>query len=103
MKSLAIMTNFEMVVALRMSGFEGHYCKGEEELRDVFNSALSNPEVGMILISEADFNIISEEVLAAKSKKRGPLIVTIPGREGFKDKNFIMKYVKEAVGIKLDR
>lgn len=103
MKSLAISRNYELLVALRMSGFEGVFCKDLDSLVSEFKEAQKRTDIGMILLSEVDFNVMREDVFEAKKKKRGPLIVTLPGRNGFEEKDFILKYVKEAVGLKLDR
>lgn len=103
MKSIAISRNYELLVALRMSGFEGIFCKDVHSLKMEFKDALKQNQIGIILLSEDDFQEMREEVFEVKKKKRGPLIVTLPGRGGFKEQDFILKYVKEAVGLKLDR
>lgn len=103
MKSIALSRNNELLVALRMSGFDGVFCKDVTALKGAFKDALKQSDIGIILLSEDDFQEMREEVFEAKKKKRGPLVVTLPGRGGFKEQDFIMKYVKEAVGLKLDR
>ncbi|MCD1147792.1 V-type ATP synthase subunit F [Peptoniphilus sp. KCTC 25270] len=103
MRSLVLSCDDELLIALRMSGFEGKFCRDEEELRANFLEGVKNKEIGIILLGEEDFTKLREEILKVKSKPRSPLIVTVPGREGFKEKDFIMKYVREAIGLKLDR
>lgn len=103
MKSLAISRNYELLVAFRMSGFDGVFCKDLHSLKSEFREAIKRSDIGIILLPEDDFNEMREEVFEAKKKKRGPLIVTLPERGGYKEQDFILKYVKEAVGLKLDR
>lgn len=103
MKSLVISCDDELLVALRMSGFEGEFCKDIQTLRKIFDEKVKDKNIGMILLGEEDFLKIRDKVMERKEKYRSPLIVTVPGRDGFQEKDFILKYVKEAVGIKLDR
>lgn len=103
MKSLVISCDDELLVALRMSGFEGVFCQNQETLKQVFNERVQDKNIGMILLGEDDFNIVKDRVIEIKEKPRSPLVVTVPGRNGFQEKDFILKYVKDAIGIKLDR
>lgn len=103
MRSLVISCDDELLVALRMSGFEGVFCQNFIELKDTFNEKVEDKNIGMILLGEEDFNHVKEKVIEVKEKPRSPLIVTVPGRDGFQEKDFILKYVKEAIGLKLDR
>lgn len=103
MKSLVISCDDELLVALRMSGFEGVFCHNSNELRETFVQRVQDRNIGMILLGEDDFNLVKDKVIEYKEKPRSPLIVTVPGRNGFQEKEFILKYVKEAIGIKLDR
>lgn len=103
MRSVAISRNYELLVALRMSGFDGLFCKDLESLKQEFNKYSQDKNTGIILLVESDFQELREEVFKIRKKKRAPLIVTLPSREGYNEKDFILKYIKEAVGLKLDR
>ncbi|MDQ0508520.1 V-type ATP synthase subunit F [Aedoeadaptatus ivorii] len=102
MRSRVISRDNEMLVALRMSGFKGVYCSDAQELNAAFDAALLDKEIGMIILNEKDFRELEEKVLAVKEKKRSPFICTLPGRRGYSEKDFILKYVREAIGIKLE-
>ncbi|MDY3118099.1 MAG: V-type ATP synthase subunit F [Peptoniphilus sp.] len=102
MISKVISRDDEFLVALRMSGFEGVFCADEEALHRAFDAVLEDKTIGMILLNEKDFRALEEKVLAVKEKKRSPFICTLPGREGYTEGDFIMKYVREAIGVKLD-
>ena len=47
------------------------------------------------------FEEITDEVLELKRSGSKQLVVTIPDRTGLKDKNFIMRHIKESIGIKI--
>ena len=102
MISRVISRDDEFLVALRMSGFEGVYCADEKTLNDAFDAALEDKNIGMIILNEKDFRTLEEKVLAVKEKKRSPFICTLPGRDGYTEDDFILKYVRDAIGVKLD-
>ena len=102
MISKVISRDDEFLVALRMSGFEGVFCADLEALNDTFDSSLQDKNIGMIILNEKDFRALEEKVLAVKEKKRSPFICTLPGRGGYTEDDVIMKYVREAIGVKLD-
>jgi V/A-type H+-transporting ATPase subunit F len=101
MKSFLISDNEDTLVGLRLSGIDGNLVSTKDEIKEVFREALKDRDIGIIILTEDVFNEIKEEVLKVKIKKNIPLIVTVPDRMGLKDKNFIMRYVKESIGIKI--
>ena len=102
MISRVISRDDEFLVALRMSGFEGVFCSDTDALNTQFDAALEDKNIGMIILNEKDFRALEEKVLAVKEKKRSPFICTLPGRDGYSEEDFIMKYVRDAIGVKLD-
>lgn len=102
MRSIVVSKNRNILLGMRISGIEGIYCKDDEILRDNFLKCRKNPDFGIIVISESDFEAIRGDVTSAKSKGDLPLVVTIPNKSGFKEKDFLMKYVKESIGLNID-
>ena len=102
MKSLLISRNRDMVTGLRLAGMSGVWAQNEEDILDNFEKAKRNPDIGIIVLTEDTFEQIREHVYEHKRNDTTPLVVTIPERGGLKDKNFIMRYVKDSVGIKVD-
>lgn len=102
MKSLLITESLDILTGLRLAGIEGVYVKNKEELLKQFKSACNNKNLGIVILTESEFNEISDEVINIKLSNKLPLVVTIPERGGLKDKNFILRYVKDSVGIKID-
>jgi V/A-type H+-transporting ATPase subunit F len=101
MKSFLISDNKDTIVGLRLAGIEGVLAENKEEIKSSFEEAIENKDIGIILLTEKVFEKIKDRVLEQKVSGDSPLITTIPDRNGLKDKNFIMKYVKESIGIKI--
>ncbi len=101
MKSYLISDNEDTLVGLRLSGIDGVLVKSKIEIEEKFNEAAINKDIGIIILTESVFSKIKEEVLKVKTDGKTPLVVTIPDRTGLKDKNFIMRHVKESIGIKI--
>jgi len=101
MKSLLISDNKDTIVGLRLSGISGVLAETKEEMILNFDKAVKDKNIGIVIITENIFEIMKDKVVETKRNGDIPLIVTIPNREGLRDKNFIMKYVKESIGIKI--
>ncbi len=101
MKSLLISNDKDIIVGLRLSGISGVFAESSEEINQYFDVAVMDKDMGIIIITESIFDNIKDKVLDIKKSKSTPLIVTIPDRGGLRDKNFIMKHIKESIGIKI--
>ncbi|KXO15836.1 V-type ATP synthase subunit F [Peptoniphilus sp. GNH] len=101
MKSLVISRNRDVTTGLRLSGIDGLFCKNTAELKSLFKKNKDREDLGIIILTERDSNEIKEDVIEKKLSGTLPLVVTIPGPKGIEDKDFILRYVKESVGIKL--
>lgn len=101
MKSLLISDNKDTIVGLRLSGISGVLAETNEEIVHNFDKAVKDRNIGIVIITENIFEMMKDKVVEVKRNGDIPLIVTIPNREGLRDKNFIMKYVKESIGIKI--
>ncbi len=102
MISYLISDNTDTLVGMRLAGITGVVLKTREEALEEFNDCLNNKEIGILILTENIFNLISEEVMAVKLKNIFPLIVEIPDRKGLKrDPNFITNYINESIGINI--
>jgi len=101
MKSFLISDNKDTLIGLRLANIEGVLADTNEKIDKYFAQAVQDEEVGIVIITEKIFNEIKEEVLELKKNRDDKLIVTIPDRYGLTDKDFIMKYIKESIGIKI--
>lgn len=101
MKSFLISDNIDTVIGLRLANIEGVLAKSKEEIERHFEQATKDENIGIIILTEKIFEEIKFDVLEFKKTGKLKLIVTIPDRTGLRDKNLIMKYIKDSIGIKI--
>ncbi|KLO22230.1 Vacuolar H+transporting two-sector ATPase F subunit [Marinitoga sp. 1197] len=103
MKFFLISDNIDTSIGLRLSGVSGVVVHERNEILNTFNSVLKNKEIGVILITELAAEKIEEELKEHKLSGKLPLIFVIPDRHGWRgDKDFITKYVEEAIGVRIN-
>jgi V/A-type H+-transporting ATPase subunit F len=86
---------------MRLASIEGIYVKDLDDIKKAFDEAVENDDIGIIIITESILEKMKDRVLQVKKSNIGKLIVTVPDRTGLKDKDFIIRYIKESVGIKI--
>lgn len=97
-----VMGDEDTVLGFGMVGVEGKSVTTAEEARDVFNEALENKDVGIIIITERAADMIRELIQEFIFTKNFPLIVEIPDRKGHAPGRVgIREMVNAAIGIKL--
>jgi V/A-type H+/Na+-transporting ATPase subunit F len=102
MRLFLISDNTDTLIGMRLAGVKGTMVKTREEAIKAFDEALKNKETGILLITEKLAEKIRDKIGPIKEKAPFPLIVEIPDRHGsIKDKNYILNYVKESIGIKI--
>lgn len=102
MKTLVLTGNREILVGLRMAGFEGVFCGDDATLRREYKKARERDDIGILVIPESEYEKCRQEGVRTKSWKKLPLVVSIPEGTGFRDKDFLMRRVKEAIGVSVD-
>jgi len=101
MKSFLLSSDDGILIGMRLSGIEGKIVENKEELnRELYNLS-KDIEIGIIMITEEVINYSREEIMAFRLENTTPLIVEIPGKDGFKEKNRITKYIKASIGIEI--
>lgn len=101
MKSFLISDNRDSLIGIRIAGIEGVVPQNKEETVKILNEKLKDKDIGIILLSEKIFKAVERTVTEIKLRQSIPLIVVIPDRNGLSNKDFITKYIKESVGVKL--
>ena len=97
-----ISDNIDTCTGMRLAGVEGVVVHTHDELKDALQKAISNKEIGIILLTEKFGREFPDIVDDVKLNRRLPLIVEIPDRHGTGRKaDFITSYVNEAIGVKL--
>lgn len=102
MKMFLISDNVDTQTGMRLAGVEGVVVHEKEELKEAFDKALQNKEIGIILLTEKLSHDFPDLVLEQKTNNKLPLLVEIPDRHGTgRSPDFITAYVNEAIGLNL--
>lgn len=86
---------------MRLAGITGKEVYTQEEVLENLEWLLNDKEYGLIIVSENVLNLAKDQIMEIKLKDKNNLIIHIPEPEGFKEKNYIMSYIRESIGIKV--
>lgn len=102
MKMYLISDNIDSLTGMRLAGVEGVVVHEKQELKEALDFALSDKEIGIILLTEKFGREFPEIIDNVRLERRLPLLIEIPDRHGTGRKpDFITSYVNEAIGLKL--
>lgn len=102
MKLYLISDSLDTLTGMRLAGIEGCLVHSEEALRAAIESAVNDPSVGVLLLTERFSRDYPETVEQFKSSLRLPLFVDIPNRSGSgRNSDFITSRISELIGLKL--
>jgi V/A-type H+/Na+-transporting ATPase subunit F len=90
----------EAVLGFGMVGVKGYAVSTKEETAAAFDQAISDADVGIIIMTETAADLIRNRVDRYLFSREFPLIVEIPGRGG-RDPNRpgLREMVNKAIGI----
>ena len=95
MKMYLISDNVDTLTGMRLAGVDGVVVHERDELKEVIEKAMSDPEIGIVLLTEKFGREFPELIDEIK-------LIEIPDRHGTgRKKDFITSYVNEAIGLKL--
>lgn len=102
MKMYLISDNIDTQTGMRLAGVDGVVVHELDELRTALERALSDREIGIILLTEKFGREFPDLIEETKLHHRLPLIIEIPDRHGTGRKpDFITSFVNESIGLKL--
>lgn len=102
MKMFLISDNVDTRTGMRLAGVDGVVVHERAEIIDALKRAVSDAEIGIVLMTELLVSRIPDIVRDIKLNNAQPLIVEIPDRHGTRrPPDYIMQYVSEAIGLKL--
>jgi V/A-type H+-transporting ATPase subunit F len=102
MKMYLISDNVDTLVGMRLAGIRGCVAHTSEEVTDAIKSALSDKELGILILTEKAGSVVKEYLRNLKLTLHTPLIVEIPDRHGSRDiAGSINSLVQESIGLKL--
>jgi V/A-type H+/Na+-transporting ATPase subunit F len=101
-KVFCISDNVDTQMGLRLAGIEGTVVHERQEVLDVLNTCIKDPEIVIVLMTTKIVNTCPDIISNMKLNYQKPLLVEIPDRHGSaKVGETIDKYISEAIGIKL--
>ena len=102
MKMFLISDNIDTYTGMRLTGVEGVVVHEREEVRKALEDAITDKEIGIILLTEKFGSEFPDIIDDMRLNHRLPLIIEIPDRHGTgRAPDFILSYVNEAIGLKL--
>lgn len=101
MRFYLISDNNDAHMGMRLSGIPGVVLHTREELIAEIGKVLSDPGIGILLVTEKLANLAKDHINGIKTDSKLPLIVEIPDRHSAgKKRNAINAYINEALGVK---
>lgn len=102
MRFTLISDNTDTLMGLRLVGIDGIVVHTYDEALEALNSAITNPDNSIVLMTSKVIAYFPHVVSELKLKQSQVLIVEIPDRRGNGHVGETLdKYVSDAIGIKL--
>lgn len=102
MKLYLISDNIDTQTGMRLAGVDGVVVHTAQEVSQTLDRLLTDPEMGVIMITEKLGKMIPDKIQTVKLTYQTPLLVEIPDRHGTRRaKDSITQYVREAIGLKI--
>jgi V/A-type H+-transporting ATPase subunit F len=88
---------------MRLAGIDGTVVHGREETALAVRGAVAAGDIAILAITEKAAEAIPDIVNPLKEHGELPILVEIPDRHGTKrSSDFLMGYVQNAIGVKMD-
>jgi len=102
MKIFLLSDNTHTLTGMRLSGVEGVVVHKREEILEELVKVKKKRDIGILIITELLAERVQLELNEMKLSHSLPVIVEIPDRHGTRrPPDFLTKYIKESVGIKI--
>lgn len=102
MKMYLISDNIDTRIGMRLAGIDGCVVHEHDETVEALKRAISDPEIGVVLMTEKAASVAKEYVSELKLTLHTPLITEIPDRHGSRDiAGSIQSLVQESIGLKI--
>lgn len=102
MKAFVLSDNMDTLTGLRLAGIEGKIIYEKSEVLKELNAISQKRDVGLVIITESLAEKAEDEINAFKLKKGLPIIIEVPDMNGSRrPPDFLTRYIKESVGIKI--
>lgn len=103
MRFFLISDNIDTQIGLRLVGVKGVVVHEYDEVMEVLNKLENEKDIGTLILTEKIAQLIPEKLTEMRLSSKIPLVTVIPDRHGMRrPKDWITRYVQEAIGVKLD-
>lgn len=89
----------DTVTGFRLAGAFGYHVSSAERAREVFVRCTSDPEVGLIIITNHWAHRIKDEIRQFRRSRTVPLVIEIPSRYGNVEIESWAQRAKQLIGI----
>ncbi len=108
LKNIAIIGDKDTTLGFAMAGIKHtfHVEPGAKDAKDAMESCLSNPDIGIVIITERVADSIREDIDKLKlDKTLYPIIIEIPDKQGEIPgrKDPISVLIKRAIGVEVTK
>ena len=84
-----------------LAGIESVAAESKDTVSAEFDKALDDKEIGIILITEKEADLIRDKVNRRKIGGEMPLVVEIPSRSGWQEKDRALDLIKKVLSVSL--
>ena len=100
MRSFLISDNKETLLGMKLAGIQGVLSTDKEEILKMIHEKIDDKEIGIIIITDKVKNLIEDELMEIKFSQANTLITEIPSSDGKFNSDFILKYIRDSIGLK---
>lgn len=103
MRAYLVSDNHDTLVGMRLAGVDGVVVHGREATAAAVEEVLDKKDIAVLVITEKAAALIPEIVQSQREHGDLPILVEIPDRHGSRrGTDFLTKYVREAIGVKME-
>ncbi|MDR1136880.1 MAG: V-type ATP synthase subunit F [Synergistaceae bacterium] len=103
MKAYLISDNHDTLVGMKLAGIDGVVVHGYGEASVAMEQVLERTDVAILAVTEKIAELLPEAMQRLREQGELPVVVEIPDRHGTKrNPDFLTKYVRDAIGVKME-
>lgn len=103
MRAYLISDNHDTLVGMRLAGIEGVVVHGQEETSRAMTEVRLMEDIAIVAITEKAASLIPDTIQRLREQGDLPIVVEIPDRHGSRrGSDFLTKYVRDAIGVKME-
>lgn len=101
MESYLISDNQDTLIGMQLAGVAGEFLTDSSAILKRIDELIDQDNIGIIILTQGIKRELEEEVMMRKMMLKDTLIVTIPGPNETIERDFITKYIRDSIGLKL--